>query len=162
MNIMMNTIIVTVIMLGLVTNPVLIKASTFYYEFDQEGREQFVDEEIEFRDNNNTEENIQYILQCLFDNTNDRWSFIPKDVILTHILYINGSLEIEVSDDILDYGGTAREIAMVDQILATVFSFEEIDSFTLLVKGERKFLVEGTIINGYTRDNWKERMDLIE
>lgn len=162
MNMVFNAIIVAVITVGLVTNPASIKGSTFYFEFDDEGRERIVCEEIVFQDNKNVEENIQYILQSLFDNTKEWDSFIPKNVTVTNILYINGSLDIELSEDILDYGGTAWEIAMVDQILATVFSIEEIERFTLLIKGDRKILVEGTIINEYTREKWKERMSCFE
>ncbi|GMQ59461.1 hypothetical protein AN1V17_38580 [Vallitalea sediminicola] len=157
-----NAFIVSCITIGLVINSGSIDSNIFYYEFEKEEEGILINKEIVFEDNKNTEENIRYTLQCLFDNNEVYYSFIPNEVTITNILFINGSLELEVSENILNYGGTAREISMVDQILATVFNNEEIDEFSLFIEGGRDFLNEGTSINKYTRDEWEERMKLIE
>jgi germination protein M len=161
MHSVINGIIVSCITIGLVISEVSMESNIYYYEFDQQDEGILVSEEIKLQDNKNVEENIRYTLQALFDNDKDYYSFVPKDVTITNILYINGSLEVEVSEDILNYGGTAREISMVDQILATVFDNKEIEKFSLFIEGDREVLNEGTSIKEYTRDEWKERMEVI-
>jgi spore germination protein GerM len=159
MNGFINTILVTVISVGVIISSMM-QGSAFYYDFDEEGKEVLICEVMDLEEDNNIEENIKYTLTYLFDNINDRYTFIPESVKVSNILYINGSLYVEVSSDMLNYGGNMRESAIVDQLLCTVFSFDEINDFTLEIEGEREFLVEGTIINGYTRDKWNERMKL--
>ncbi|MCT4685863.1 GerMN domain-containing protein [Vallitalea sp.] len=157
-----NAFVVSLITMGLVINTVSMKSNIFYYEFEQQDEGILTSQEIDLKDNKNVEENIRYTLQYLFDNNEGYYSFIPEKVTITNILFINGSLEIEVSEDMLNYGGTAREISMVDQILATVFANNEIEEFSLFIEGDREVLNEGTTIKEYTRDEWEERMKTIE
>ncbi|GKX28130.1 hypothetical protein SH1V18_06100 [Vallitalea longa] len=157
-----KSLLVTCIAIGLITNSIMVKQSIFFYDFDQCEEGKIVNKEIEFKNNKNLEENIQYTLQSLFDNDDELNSFIPFGVKITNILYINGSLEIQISRNILNYGGTATEDALVNQILATVFDFEEINEFTLFIEDNDDLLVEGTSINKYTRNDWEERMKTIE
>ncbi|WP_304943418.1 GerMN domain-containing protein [Vallitalea guaymasensis] len=157
-----NALVVSLITMGLVINTVSMKSNIFYYEFEKQDEGILTSEEIDLKNNKNVEENIRYTLQYLFDNNKGHYSFIPEEVTITNILFINGSLEIEVSEDILNYGGTAREISMVDQILATVFSVNDIEEFSLFIEGDREVLNEGTSIKEYTRDEWEERMNTIE
>lgn len=158
---LVQIIIIASLVTEIVINPVIIKGNTYYYEFNGQGEGKLVSDEIEFETMGNAQDNIQHILECLFNNEEKFYSFIPEGVTITNILYINGELDVEVSEDILNYGGTAREISMVDQILATVFSYDEVNTFTLYIEEEREYLVEGMSINKYTRDKWKERIELI-
>ncbi|GMQ62298.1 GerMN domain-containing protein [Vallitalea maricola] len=157
-----NAFVVSLITMGLVINIISMKSNIFYYEFEKQDEGILTSQEIDLKNNKNVEENIRYTLQYLFDNNEGHYSFIPEEVTITNILFINGSLEIEVSEDILNYGGTAREMSMVDQILATVFSINEVEEFSLFIEGNREVLNEGTSIKGYTRDEWEERMKTIE
>lgn len=159
MNGFINTILVTVISVGVITSSMM-HGNAFYYDFDEEGKEVLIYEVMDLEEDSNIEENIKYTLTYLFENRNDKYTFIPEGVNVSNILYINGSLYVEVSSDMLNYGGNMRESAIVNQLLCTVFSFDEVNDFTFEVEGDREFLVEGTIINGYTRDKWKERMKL--
>ncbi len=140
-----------------ITQMTTVKTSLFYYVFDENGHERFIEDIIEFEHQGNDEANIKYGLQELFDNHRNLNSAVPEGVIIKRILYINGSLDVEVSKDIMNYGGTAREVEMVNQILATVFAYDKVEKFTLLIQENGKLLVEGTEINGYTRDEWEER-----
>lgn len=136
-----------------------VKTSLFYYAWDENGQESMFEDTIEFDHQGNTEANLQFTLQRLFDNQDDHYSAIPEGVSIIQLLYINGSLDVEVSKDIMNYGGTAREVAMVNQILATVFAYEDIETVTLLIEENGKLLVEGTEVNGYTREEWEERIE---
>lgn len=157
-----KSILVTCIAIGLIASSVMVNQDIFYYDFTESEEGKMINKEIEFEDNKNLEENIQYTLQSLFDNDDESDSFIPYGVKITKILYIKGSLEVEVSNNILNYGGTAAEDGIVNQILATVFDFEEINEFSLFIEDDDDLLVEGTSIDKYTRNDWKERMKTIE
>lgn len=156
---MKSAIILSAMLMLQIMQVTTVETSLFYYEFDESGQESFIEDVIEFEYQGNVEANMEYILQRLFDNHSNLYSAVPEGVNITNILYINGSLDVEVSKDIMNYGGTAREIAMVKQILATVFAYDKVETFTLLIEENGKLLVEGTEINGYTRDEWEERIE---
>lgn len=156
---MKKMMVISVLVMMQVAQLGTMKTSLFYYDFTEEGIEYYVEDHITYEDQGNIEANIAYTLQKLCENKGGYYSCIPKGVSVKHVLFMNGTLEVALSREILNYGGTARETAMVNQLLATVFSIDDVQEFTLYIEGNGKLLVEGTVINGYTRDKWNERIE---
>lgn len=103
------------------------------------------------------EKMIEDTLELLIANNNNKLTFIPNNVNINMVILIEGELYIDFSKEILNYGGNTWEESLVNQILAVLFQFEDIYSITFLIDGKKENLVEGTIINSYTRIKWKER-----
>lgn len=89
----------------------------------------------------------------------DRCIF-PEGTKLNKVIVIDRSLLLDFSEHLLNYGGTERERLLIKTILDIAFSFDEINDVTIAIDGEVENLVEGSIVNGYTRGKWeKERED---
>ena len=71
---------------------------------------------------------------------------VPEKVKLLAAEIENGCLILNVSEDILRYGGNAYERALVLQLMKTASSFPGIEYLTLLIEGESHPLTEGRII----------------
>lgn len=103
------------------------------------------------------EKMIKDTLELLIANNSNKHTFIPNDVNVNMVILMEGELFIDFSKEILNYGGNTWEEGLVNQILAVLFQFEDISCITFLIDGKKENLVEGTIINSYTRIKWKER-----
>ncbi len=131
-------------------------SSLYYYELDNSGFEELKDEKIIIR-SSSTEDRIYRTMTHLLENDNNKITCIPKNVKVSFILMMHGYLELEFSEEILNYGGTMCEAGMLNQILATLFSIEEVEKITLYIQGHDNIFVEGAVVNEYTRDEWQER-----
>jgi spore germination protein GerM len=60
---------------------------------------------------------------------------------------IEGCLTLDVSAEILAYGGNANERALIAQLLETAFGLPRVDTLTLTVEGKLVPLPEGRILN---------------
>ncbi|MBC7958899.1 MAG: GerMN domain-containing protein [Vallitaleaceae bacterium] len=88
-------------------------------------------------------------------------SLIPSGTHLNRALVLDGHLLLDFSQQLLNYGGTSWEEALVDELLSTAFSVDGVQWVTIRIDGECQNLVEGTTINRYTRENWNERKESI-
>lgn len=157
-----KSIMVICMVMELISSLTMLEQNIFYYDLTKSEAGKMINQEIEFTCNKNIEEDIIYTLKQLFSNEHILTTFIPNGVRVTNILYINNSLEIEISNELLDYGGTMRENMLIDQILATIFDFDEINELTIYIEDSDNLFVEGTSIEKYTRNDWEERMKEIE
>lgn len=97
------------------------------------------------------------LLSNLFDNDNDMIQCIPKGIELIYTETINDELIFNVSKEIKSFGGgCAYEICLIKQILHTVFQVDEINKVTMLIEGDLNYLPEGSIINGYSREQFEK------
>lgn len=91
----------------------------------------------------------------LIYNQTDK-KLLPDGTKLNKVIVIDKSLLLDFSEELLDYGGTQREKELVNQLLDIAFGFKEINKISIAINGEVKNLVEGTLINGYTREKWEK------
>ncbi len=93
-------------------------------------------------------EQAYIVFEQLFRGITPNWSgvftYIPKDTKLLDVALNNDSLQINVSKEILNYGGTAWEENLKKQILHTAFSIPGVNRFTLFIEGAEGILTEGT------------------
>lgn len=127
-----------------------------YYHHEENDNCTLIGKLIE-TENLSLEGRIQEIFEKLLDNEDDEMTLIPEGTILNKVIVIDYNLLLDFSKEFLGYGGTMWEEGLIDQVLLTAFQYEEINSVTIAIDGEIKNLVEGTLINGYTRKKWEER-----
>lgn len=68
---------------------------------------------------------------------------VPTDVEVLTITLNNGHLILNVSKEIWEYGGSAFEIALVEQLLKIASTVPEVSEFTLKIEGIVQPLVQG-------------------
>jgi len=73
---------------------------------------------------------------------------VPDDVEVLGIRITDGLLTVNVSESIMNYGGSSFEIALVTQLMKIATEVPGVDRFTLRVEGFLQPLVYGTEING--------------
>ena len=73
----------------------------------------------------------------------------PKNVSVLGIKIDGGHLILNVSAEILNYGGNANERELIKELLDTAASVEGVTAFTLLVSGELVTLPEGRELDNY-------------
>ena len=78
----------------------------------------------------------------------DGFDFVPQNVCLlwAHYCKLNELLTINVSSDVMNYGGTYFEYRFTQKLIKNALSIEGVSYFTLLVEGELTHLPEGVKI----------------
>lgn len=89
--------------------------------------------------------------------SNEVFQLIPEGTHLNKVIVVDGDLLLDFSEELLEYGGTLWEDELIHLLLSTAFSNESIKSVTITINEQTENFVEGTTINGYTRENWNER-----
>ncbi|TCK90496.1 sporulation and spore germination protein [Natranaerovirga hydrolytica] len=107
------------------------------------------------------EEQVNMTCNELFNNPYSHITLIPNGTEVVSVSIEEGHLELVVTNDIMNYGGNAREWSMVNQILATVFSIKEVERLTIYIEETGYLFPEGTSIKAYTRAEWEERKGII-
>ena len=70
---------------------------------------------------------------------------VPEDVTVLSIVIENGLLTLDVSENILSFGGgNAFEFALTSQLLAIAAEIPEVERFSLAIEGEMRHLPEGS------------------
>ncbi|PKM50919.1 MAG: hypothetical protein CVV02_09385 [Firmicutes bacterium HGW-Firmicutes-7] len=103
------------------------------------------------------QQNIKEVYEILMETQN--FYVIPEGSILNKVVVLEDEVFLDFSKELLNYGGNRWEEELVKILLDTAFSFENINYVTVAIDGEIKNLVEGTIINRYTRENWMKGND---
>lgn len=102
-------------------------------------------ENMDINENDIQGEIIKYL--GMPDNYGNLFSEIPEGLRLIGSSINKGLLTLNLDFDIYSYGGSMREIGMIDQILYSMKQVENVDRVRFLVDGEVKELVEGTDIS---------------
>ena len=69
---------------------------------------------------------------------------VPENVKVLNVKLVDGTLTVDVSETVMDYGGSAFEQALVAQLLKIAAEIPGVCSFTLTVDGTPQPLVQGT------------------
>ena len=72
---------------------------------------------------------------------------IPHNVKVLNVSLANGLLTVDVSADILSYGGSAFERALAEQLIKIAAEIPSAEKFTLTTDGVLRPLIYGTEIN---------------
>jgi len=79
--------------------------------------------------------------------TSELPSSVPGGTRLLQAYVIEGELFLNVSEEILQYGGTYNETIIKEQIFRTARELDGADTITLLIEGWETPLTEGTLIS---------------
>ena len=85
----------------------------------------------------------------IFDNFNpDKMVFVPPGVRILGVAFddVRGHLTLNLSDDILNYGGTYFEDRLVSKLLANAAGLEGVRYLTVLIEGQQRYFPEGSMI----------------
>lgn len=156
---MLKAILGLVVSVGIITNTHVegTRVIDLYYYVQEETQDVKLIKSSSKVKRGSTEEMLLETLGKLLDNNNEDITFIPEKAVVNMVIFFSGELYVDFSKELLNYGGTMWEEGMVNQILSVIFQFQEVEKVTFYIDGKRENLVEGTVINGYTRSEWKER-----
>jgi len=121
----------------------------FFYEIDVYGEEWLNYYNITIPAWLCIEHRALIIFTEIFDNFNpDKMIYVPYGVrildVFFHAEYAH--LVLNLSADILNYGGTHFEYRMINKLLINAASIQEVGYFTILIDGQRQYFPEGTMI----------------
>ena len=74
---------------------------------------------------------------------------MPEGVRVLDVTLDNGHLILNVSEDIMQYGGNTNEHALIAQMIRAALSLIGVEKLTLLIEGELRYLPEGRIIESH-------------
>ena len=96
-----------------------------------------------------TEQRALLIFTEVFEDSLSKKLFVPKNVKVLDVFfdYESTHLILNLSQDILNYGGTYFEDKLVSILLANAAALPEVGYFTVLIEGKRLHLPEGVLIN---------------
>lgn len=135
------------------------------WRYDKDNNVEYYMKEIIFVSEFTQQEKLMLIFDNFFKRCdNNEVNFVPKGTELLDIKLSEGHLEIYVDNDIKDYGGgSAWELALVDGLLMTAFTIEDVQEVTLYIDGIVDELPEGIRLDHYRKEDfiWKESMEEI-
>lgn len=141
--------------------PQTIKAAEYgnvhFYKITEDGNLEWADSEVEIPDGLTVNERAALIFTRLFEDA--EIPFIPDNVEILGVSVFDGCLGLNVSGDILNYGGTYYEIHLRNQIIKTALSIPGISKVSLSIENLREHLTEGGIIKETT--GWNESSDTV-
>lgn len=125
------------------------------WRYDEGNNIEYYMKEIIFVSQFTVQEKRMLIFDNFFNRCDNEVNFVPEDTELLDVKLYDGHLELYVSEAICDYGGgTAWEIALVDGILSTAFTLDDVEDVTLYIDGTVECLPEGTILDRYRKDDY--------
>ena len=141
------------------------KEVTVYYLKDDNVYENMLEKNffIPFSDNDdkNIAKKIFITLDKMFNNVQNI-NYIPKGTKILNIERINNALYVNISREILSFGGgSCYEIGLIRQLLYNIFQFKEINSVTIYIDNNIIFFPEGSLIHNYTRKEFNNKELLI-
>lgn len=138
------------------------KYGVYYYLSDDVYGEMGYDEYV-FCGEFTFAEKVFAVIDNLFDNKHKTINFIPTGIRLISVKCSDGYVVIDVSGDILSYGGgSTMEIGLVRQILYNAFQFDDTEYLTVLIDGKIQCLPEGTKIYKYTKEEFKDLCEVFK
>ncbi|WP_105619119.1 GerMN domain-containing protein [Vallitalea okinawensis] len=105
------------------------------------------------------EEKIVNLFEILttLDYNENQIQLIPYKSAIDLCLYKDGHVDVVFNEELNNYGGSAHEFFMVNQLLYMVFELEDIKTVSFYIE-DREVFTEGTLINNYTEEQFIERM----
>ena len=121
----------------------------FFYEINEEGQETLIYYHITIPARLSVEQRALIIFSEIFDNHNpDKMLFAPPDVRILDVLFLPGSshLFLNLSPDILNFGGTHFEYKLIHKLLTNAAGIDSVSYLTILINGQNQYFPEGSLI----------------
>ncbi len=134
--------------------PEKVKADTgniFYLTFNEYDEENFSVVNINFEDNLNEAQKAELIFTEMLNN--EKVTFVPENTKLLSTYFKNGHLILNLSPEIMNYGGNYYEECLIKQFTKTALDIPGVNALTLLIDGKLTYLPEGTIVYRYINEN---------
>ena len=125
------------------------KLQIFYYEIDGDGEEMLAYYHIIIPAWLSVENRALIIFSEIFDNHNpSKMIYAPPNVQILGISFhaTDSHLILNLSPDILNYGGTHFEYKLIHKLLANAANITNVNYLTILIDGQRQYFPEGTLI----------------
>ena len=122
------------------------KLQIFYYEIGVDGEETLNYHHITIPAWLSVEHRALIIFTEIFDNADpDKMVFVPLNVRVLDAFFFEDTahLILNVSAEILNYGGTYFEYMMINKLLANAGGIPEVGYFSIWINGQRQYLPEG-------------------
>ena len=152
MRLLRPLLLIWIVLLAL---PRVVKAQenlgVYFYEQSEPGVFEPIKMNIMFGDGFTTEEKAMILFTTLMENKCEYATFVPEGTKLIWVVVADERLIVNISNEALNYGGTANEAYFVEQIVNTAYSIQQIRSIMLYVDGKEASLPEGTDFTSYDR-----------
>lgn len=80
--------------------------------------------------------------------------YVPKNVEINSLYYENGHLYLNISSEVLNYGGNFHENILKAEITRNALEIENVEKFTLLIDNKVGLLTEGGSIISATKESF--------
>ena len=121
----------------------------FFYEIDSDNEDALNYYDITIPSWLSVENRALIIFSEIFDNFNpDIMIFVPPNVQILDVFFHAeySHLVLNLSSDILNYGGTYFEDKLINKLLINAATIPEVGYFSVLIDGQRQCFPEGTSI----------------
>ncbi len=95
------------------------------------------------------EQSVKALFQAFFDYGG---SCVPEEVYVLGAEIEEGLLTLNLSNEVLKYGGNYMELNFCKQLLKTALTLPSVKSLTVRIENERQPLPEGRVIEGLTEE----------
>ena len=126
------------------------KLTIFFYEIGDDGEDVISSYIIAIPPHLSVEARAMLIFSEIFDNANsDKMIYAPRDVRILDVFFHReyAHLVLNLSSEVMNYGGTHFEWQFVRKLIANAASIREVGYLSVLVDGQRRYLPEGTKIH---------------
>lgn len=132
----------------------------YYYDYKIDGQSGLLQEnKCEFNSQDIEEKACELFANLVSINYNENsYNLVDQDAQVKSVYFKEGKLEVSFSKEMLNYGGTMWEADMIDQLLCTFFSIEDVESISFYINRETTLFVEGTEIIDFNRGELEERI----
>lgn len=124
--------------------------NVFFYEVSNQGEDILSSYSITIPYWLNTQQRAFIVFNEIFNNFDpDKMIYAPPNVQVLDVFFhpYEAHLILNVSDEILNYGGTHFEYRLVNKLLKNAGNIPGVGYFTVLIEGRREHLPEGIKIH---------------
>ncbi len=126
-------------------------AQRLYFYSISEGEDCLEYAELNFTEDHTASQRAYALFGLLFSEPYN--SYLPDDTRIIAANLVENTLIINVSDEILNYGGSYNERRVKELLLTNAFGIKGVDFVTLQIEGECGILPEGTIIHEEAKES---------
>ena len=124
----------------------------FFYEVSEQGEDVLSSYILTIPYWLNTQQRAFIVFNEIFNNFDpEKMIYVPPDVQVLDVFFhpYDAHLILNVSSEILNYGGTHFEDRLVTKLIKNAGNIPGVGYFTVLIDGQREYLPEGIMIHEF-------------
>lgn len=121
----------------------------YHYKFCEEGEATLIPHRFFVPSWLSVEGRAWVVFSQIFNNSLEKMHFMPNNVEILDVFFQHktANLILNLSAEILKYGGTYFEYRLIEMLLANASQIPKVDYLTILIEGHLRPLPEGTLMH---------------